>query len=99
MNSPITVAAPGVTAYLLDNSSHAVPIPVAADGNRARYIRLLVVGHAFVRCGGAQVEATVEGMILIDEAVILSVKTFTHLAAMRFLGPDVATVNIVPVEL
>jgi hypothetical protein len=92
----ITVAASGTTVTA-GASSASVAIPNAADGNRARFVRLQATGFAHVKPGGSGVACTANDLLLSGgEAVILSVKPFTHIAYLEQAAG--AKINITPVE-
>ncbi len=91
--SPTNVTAGASTA----NSA----LPNASDGNRARYIRLLSTGNAWVRLGTSNavtVDATNGILIGSSNDVVLYCRGSTHIAYLRTGGADV-TVSIAPVEV
>lgn len=94
--SAITVAAAGTTVTSGASSAN-VAIPNAADGNRARFVRIQATGFAYVKPGTSGVTATANDlMVSANETVILSVKPFTHIAYLQETAA--AKVNIAPVE-
>ncbi len=92
----ITVAATGTTVTS-SGVSASMAIPNAADGNRARFVRVQATGLAHVKPGGSDVACTVNDLMVSgSEALILSVKPFTHIA---YLEETVgAKLTITPVE-
>ncbi len=94
--SAIVVAATGTTVTSSGSSAN-VAIPYAADGNRARFVRVQATGMAHVKPGGSEVVCTANDLMVSgSEAVILSVKSFTRIAYLEET-PGVK-INIQPVE-
>ncbi len=92
----ITVAAAGTTVTTSGSSAN-VAIPNAADGNRARFVRVQATGMAHVKPGGSGVACTANDLMVSgSEAVILSVKPFTHIAYLE--ETTGAKLNIAPIE-
>ena len=92
----IAVAATGTTVTS-GAASASVAIPNAADGNRARFVRIQATGLAHVKPGGSGVACTADDMMVsAGESVILSVKPFTHIAYLEESAG--AKLTITPVE-
>ncbi len=78
-------------------SSAAVAIPNAADGNRARFVRLQSTGNAYVRPGPSGASCTASDILLSpNEALLLNVQGFTHIAYLQETAA--AKINITPLE-
>jgi hypothetical protein len=92
----IAVAATGTTVTS-GAASASVAIPNAADGNRARFVRIQAAGLVHVKPGGSAVACTADDMMVsASESVILSVKPFTHIAYLEESAG--AKLTITPVE-
>jgi hypothetical protein len=92
----LTVAAPGA-AVTTGAASAVTPIPNDASGNRARRVRLQALATCYVRPGFAGTTCTTGDLLLSpNEAVLLDVKPFTHVAHLQQTAA--ATFVITPVE-
>lgn len=81
-------------------TSATVAIPNAADGNRARYVRLAIAaasGFAYVRPGLSGTSCTVNDAVLAaGDSIVVPVKPFTHIAYLE--GTAGVKINVTPVE-
>ena len=78
-------------------ASAVVAIPNAADGNRARFLRLQSTGNAYVRPGTSGTTCTVNDILLSpNEALLLNVQGFTHIAHLQETAA--AKINLTPLE-
>jgi hypothetical protein len=92
----ITVNATG-TQVTTSGTSAATAIPNDASGTRAKVVRLQALATCYVRPGFSGTTATVNDILLSpNEALLLYVKQFTHIAAIQETAA--AKFNITPVE-
>lgn len=79
-------------------ASANVAIPNDTSGSRARYVRILADGNAYIRPGSSAVVATVNDFYLNpNEGVVLNVLGHTHIAYLQqTVG---ARINITPLEV
>ena len=78
-------------------SSAVVAIPNAADGNRARFVRVQSTGNAYVRPGTSGTTCTVNDILLSpNESLLLNVQGFTHIAYLQ--ETSAAKINVTPLE-
>lgn len=93
----LTVIATG-TQVTTGAASSAVAIPNAADGNRARFVRVSAKAGAYIQPGPSGATATT-GSIYVNasEAVYLNVNGMTHIAHLQ--DTAATTVNITPIEV
>jgi hypothetical protein len=78
--------------------SAVVPIPNAADGNRARFVRVCANGSCYLRPGGSGTTvSTSDGLYLSSFKlwVLLNVQGFTHIA---YISSGTPLINITPLE-
>jgi hypothetical protein len=96
VDSLLTVNATGVQVTS-GAASATVAIPNAADGNRARFVRVQAKATAYIRPGTSGTTCTVNDILITgNEQVILNVQSFTHIA---YLQETAATIiNISPLE-
>jgi hypothetical protein len=92
----LTVNATG-TQVTSGAASAVAAIPNAADGNRARFVRIQAKANAYIRPGTSGTTATANDMLITgNEQVFLNVQSFTHIA---YLQETAATIiNITPLE-
>lgn len=96
-NQALTVAASGVQVTA-GASSAVVAIPNDAQGVRARRVRLLATGTLYVRPGFSGTTCTASDILLgPNEAVVLEVKAFTHIAYLQEAAAP--KLNITPIEV
>ena len=92
----LTVNAPG-SQVTTGASSATAAIPNAADGNRARFLRLQSTGNAYVRPGTSGTVCTANDILLSpNEALLMNVQGFTHIAYLQ--ESAAAKINITPIE-
>lgn len=85
------------TTVTSSGSSASATIPNAADGNRARFVRLMVTGNLYVQFGKTTATATTSSMLLSPNFdVIISCKQFDKIAYLQ--EAVAAKLNITPLE-
>lgn len=90
------VAATGVTV-VCSSSSQSVTIPNTSNGSRARFVRLMVTGNAYVKFSSGAGTATTNDMLLSPNFdVIVSCRQFDTISYIQeSAGPKL---NILPLE-
>lgn len=92
----ISVAAPG-TQVTTSGTSSVTAIPNDSNGTRAKRVRLQALANCYVRPGFSGSTATTADILLSpNEALILDVRPFTHIAAIQEAAA--AKFNISPLE-
>jgi len=92
----LTVVATGATITTSATSAR-VPIPVAADGQIPRFVRIAASQSACVRLGNSTASATAADLqVQPGDAVVLASLGNTHIAAIQVTTAGV--VQISPVE-
>ena len=93
----ISCVATGVS-FATGAASAAQPIPVAADGNRPRYILVTARNECYVKIGGSGVAATANDSLVqpADSRILHVPNGVTHIAAIQ--GVSAGLVNVVPLE-
>lgn len=86
------------TQVTSSGTSAVVAIPNAADGNKARFVRILTSGLAYVRPGFSGTTCTVNDILCNSNFdLVLNVRGFTHIAYLQESAG--AKINITPIEV
>jgi hypothetical protein len=92
----LTVNATGVQVTS-GAASAVVAIPNAADGARARFVRVQATGNCYVRPGTSGTACTVNDILLSPNTDLrLNVQGFTHIAYLQETAA--AKINVSPLE-
>lgn len=79
-------------------ASASASIPNAADGNRARYIRVTALASAYIKVGLTGLTCTVNDILVPAGASInLNVQGMTHFAHLQETAA--AKLNVLPLEI
>jgi hypothetical protein len=80
-------------------ASAEVAIPNAADGNKARFVRITSKGNAYIRPvqTGTTVAASNGILIIAAESIYLNVQAFTHIAYIQETSASI--IQITPIEV
>ena len=93
----VTVAATG-TQVTSGAATANVAIPNAADGNKARYVRVTALASLYVKPGLSAVTATANDMLLpAGTSEVLNVHGMTHIAYIQETAA--AKLSITPLEV
>lgn len=95
----LSVAATGVTVTTTISTSANGTVPLTSANTKARYLRFVATGTAYVRLApavGSAVAVTTDAMVLPGSPLILEVAGATHYAVIDD-GVSVK-VNITPLE-
>jgi hypothetical protein len=97
LDAELTVNANG-TQVTSSAASAVVAIPNAADGARARHLRIQSTGACYVRPGGSGTTCTNADILLTGGGqAILNVQGFTHIAYLQESAG--AKINLTPLEV
>lgn len=92
----LTVAVDGTTVTT-GSTTARVPIPLASNGVKARYLLVTASGESYVMMGASTVNATANSLLIQpSDSRLLTVGGHTHIAYIQ--GVAAARVNLQPVE-
>ena len=93
----LTVNAAGIQVTSAGTSARTA-IPVAADGNATRHVRVQALASAYVRpCNSTGAATANDILVTPNEQVILNVQGCTHIAYIQETAS--AKINITPLEV
>ncbi len=95
LKSPQQIAPNNSVQFLTGASSAVVALPTRADGSAARYVRVAVLGDAFIDLGDSGMSAAAGWSMLqpAETSEIYNVAGMTHIAHLQEDSPTLVTVS------